>query len=139
MGITKFFKTDEVDRDNTVFKLFSRASFALCLVAAILVAATNYIGDPIKCIQSGDIPQDVIEEYCWIHGTTKIPDDYKNLYENGCYQEQKRNGKPLEPESIGWYQWVFFMLIINAFIFKLPHYIWKSFERGLMTGFYSKE
>ena len=38
-----------------------------------------------------------------------------------------------------YYQWVVFMLCINALIFRIPHVIWKTREGGLMKEFCSKE
>lgn len=56
----------------------------------------------------------------------------------GCIADQNKLNNGDDHELV-WYQWVFFMLVINACIFRIPHYIWKLYERGLMKAFYSQE
>jgi hypothetical protein len=57
-AVKKQFKLDEIESDNWVFKLFYRASFAICLAGSIMCVATTYIGTPIIC----DHRTEVIEE-----------------------------------------------------------------------------
>ena len=40
---------------------------------------------------------------------------------------------------VNFYQWVTFMLLINAAIFRIPYTIWKFCEGGLMKSFYSEK
>ena len=76
------FKIKEVDSDNVTFKLFYKASFGFCLFSSLLVAGSQYWGDPIECAQSTNhIDATVFENHCWIHGTQRIedPDDQKHV------------------------------------------------------------
>ena len=66
----KFHK--EIDRDNFTFKLFYRASYGLCILASTLIGASQYIGDPIECYETGSVDEGVFEDHCWIHGTERI-------------------------------------------------------------------
>ena len=47
--IQKYFKVKDIDEDNAVFKLFYKISFGLCVLGAILVATSEYVGKPINC------------------------------------------------------------------------------------------
>ena len=42
----------EVDSSNTVFKLFSKVTVGLCVIASILEASSEYFGKPIICQNS---------------------------------------------------------------------------------------
>jgi hypothetical protein len=62
----------EVDSSNTVFKLFSKVTVGLCVIASILVASSEYLGSPITCqTTDGKIGDGVYNAYCWIHGGKK--------------------------------------------------------------------
>ena len=41
--------------------------------------------------------------------------------------------------DIDYYQWIVFVLLLNGVIFRIPHTIWKSFEKGHIKSFYSEE
>ena len=40
-----------------------------------------YLGDPIDCIVDPDVPQNVMDTYCWIHSTFSIPNRYEGRNE----------------------------------------------------------
>ena len=42
------------------------------MVCSLLVTSRQYIGDPIDCIVE-EIPNNVMDTYCWIHSTFSIP------------------------------------------------------------------
>merc|ERR1712152_21160 len=93
--IQKYFKVKDIDEDNAVFKLFYKVSFGLCVLGAILVATSEYVGKPIVCqaLEDGALNQDLYEAHCWIHGTYHIPSNVRsNLKLNergfGCMTNQ---------------------------------------------------
>lgn len=74
---TKFkqaIKIREVLVDNNVFQLHYRVTAVLLLCCAGLVASKQHFGDPIDCITRDDIPNKIMDTYCWIHATFTLPD-----------------------------------------------------------------
>jgi len=129
------FSIKEVDSSNTVFKLFSKVTVGLCVIASILVASSEYIGSPITCLSSDQdkIPGDVFNAYCWIHGGKKIHEKYQKTYK--CHAPNQDSIS--DTNDTLYYQWVVFMLAINAMIFRIPHILWKFFEGGVMKNFHT--
>ena len=80
--IQKYFKVKEVDEDNPVFKLFYKVSFGLCILGAILVATSEYVGKPINCQAPSDasLSNDLYEAHCWIHGAYHIPSQFRKKF-----------------------------------------------------------
>jgi len=132
--IQKHLQKKEVNQTNTTFKLFSTVSFALCIFASILVGGTQYFGKPMNCnVKSGDkLNEEFVNDNCWIHGTTHIPKKFKEILDECNYEEESDQNNKLV-----YYQWVVFMLVINALLFKFPHLLWKHWEGGLMKEFFS--
>jgi len=102
------FRAKEVNSTNTVFKLFSKISFGLCIFASVLVVTTEYVGNPINCqLGSADVvSDDVFNAHCWIHGTKHVPEEYQDHFD--CIAKKGADGNELI-----FYQWVVFMLVIN--------------------------
>merc|ERR1711971_954241 len=74
------FATKEVNSTNTTFKLIYKVTFGLCITASILVAGTEFFGKPITCdAGSAKLNQDLMHDYCWIHGTKHIPEKNKDI------------------------------------------------------------
>ena len=77
----------EVDSSNTVFKLFSKVTVGLCVIASILVASSEYLGKPIICQTSaGQVAGDIFNAFCWIHGGKKIPKTLVDVFK--CHSNQ---------------------------------------------------
>ena len=89
-GVKSQFAIKEVDPSNTVFKLFSKVTVGLCVIASILVASSEYLGSPITCQTSnGKVDDGVYNAYCWIHGGKKIIDNPdKNIFKSTSNQYQ---------------------------------------------------
>jgi len=134
--LKSYWKTRPVDEDNFIFKLFYNFSFGICILAAVLVTAKEYIGKPINCSQSVQgIDKDTLEAHCWIHGSYHIKQDKKEIFDHTRCQKAFINGSDDDELDTVYYQWVSFMLVINAIIFLIPHLIWKSKEGGIIKAF----
>jgi hypothetical protein len=77
-SIISHLKIKDVNEDNAVFKLFSKVSVGLCLLASVIVAATQFWGDPIHCDHTGfDVDSDTFEAHCWVHGSMIVKKEYQ--------------------------------------------------------------
>jgi len=136
-------KSDPASIDNFAFKLHYRATFVVLLVSMALVSARQYIGDPIQCIADG-IPGGTMDLYCWIHSTFSVPSrwgEIKDEYGVGHPREISSDvpHPGIAPVEDGeevvhhkYYQWVVFVLFLQAAMFHLPRILWKHSEGGLM-------
>jgi len=136
-------KRDPATIDNFAFKLHYRVTFVVMLVCMMLVSARQYIGDPISCIADG-VPGGTLDLYCWIHSTFSVPsrwgkvsDEYGEGAPHTAGLAQPHPGiAPPEPgEDVvhhRYYQWVVFVLFLQAAAFHLPRIVWKHVEGGLM-------
>jgi hypothetical protein len=136
---TKYFTWDTTDLDNWVWKLYSKASVALCMLAAALCICSTYFGNPMDCHKNED---KFVTQYCWVHGSYKFALAQQEFAEEvaerigaNCipkdYYDTEADGKP----TTAYYQWVIFMLFGHGILFMLPDRIWKFFESGLVNEF----
>jgi len=130
--LASWFKLDEIDIDNWMFKLYYRASALLCMTGATVGIATQYFGDPISCEFQG-INSDLAQDFCWIHGTSYIPPQYQPHLK--CIVELEGVESEDDAPDTAYYQWVTFFMAIQAGAFYAPYYIWSILEGGLMASF----
>ena len=71
--------------------------------------------------------------YCWIHGSSYIPQQYQQHMK--CITDLDGIKSADEAPDTSYYQWVSFVLLIQAGTFILPHKIWKFLEGGLISSF----
>ncbi|XP_045181888.2 innexin unc-9-like isoform X2 [Mercenaria mercenaria] len=109
---------DWVDRLNHVH------TSLLLLTLAILISTTHLVGSPIKCWVPAEFDDEdehtnsfehYIHNYCWMRNTYYIP--MLDVIPTDVSRRQE--------EEITYYQWVPLILLLQAFLFKLPFILWK--------------
>ncbi|XP_045180930.2 innexin unc-9-like [Mercenaria mercenaria] len=112
---------DWVDRVNHVYTVM------MLLVFAVLLSAAQYVGAPIYCWIPAELYdghesyfKNYIHNYCWVKNTYYIP----------MFDIIPRNVSEREEEEITYYQWVPILLLLQAFLFKLPNILWKMLHEG---------
>lgn len=121
---------DKISIDNWCFKLFYRITPMILGVSTVLVCCSQLFGEPISCdagIARDGVELTVLQSYCWMYSTTKIPTQYKGACSGG---EQNDGNSSIVYNT--YYQWVPLYLIFMAFLFYLPRMWWLNIEGGLM-------
>lgn len=130
-SLKSILKTDAVIIDNNIFRLHYKASVIICIAFSLIITSRQYIGDPIDCIQSDDIPHNIIDNYCWIHATFTLPDALNKVVGEEVAFAGIDKYTPGEKRVYHrYYQWVCFVLFLQAMFFYVPRYLWKTWEGG---------
>jgi len=126
-----FLKFDDVCIDNNVFRLHYKATVMILMCASVLVTSRQYIGDPIDCMADG-VPGGIMDTYCWIHGTFSIPERWvgKQGVDVPLPGVAPVGKDGVDPVYHKYYQWVCYVLFLQAGLFYFPRLIWKAYEGG---------
>jgi len=128
-------KLDSVCIDNNVFRLHYKVTVIFLFASSLLVSSSQYFGDPIDCIQNDDIPENVIDTYCWIHSTFVLPNAFDKKIGELVPHYGVDSSKPGQPRVYQkYYQWVCFVLFLQAILFYTPRYLWKLWEGGRLRS-----
>ena len=134
---TSYFKWDVIDLDNWVWKLYSKASVALCMLAAALCICSAYFGNPIDCFGTED---KFITQYCWVHGSYHFAIEQKAFVQEihdrigqNCLPPEYYDDKMHERPTTEYYQWVIFIFVFQATIFYIPKWILDLSDNGDIT------
>ena len=125
--------------EGVVSKLHYRVTTLLLFGCCILVTALDWIGNgnSIACIMDGDadswtIPPNVINTYCYIMSTFILPSQLAGSIGHdvaapgvGTY-----NHETGDVTFKAYYQWVPFVLFMQACLFYAPHLLYKMWEGG---------
>ena len=125
-----------VDTSNNVFKLFANVSPTIFWISSVLVIASSYIGEAIKCMSNNKMAETV----CWIHGTYHVDEKIsEEVYGSVCKRSYDTYGTDLTMEErdvdTAYYQWVPFMLFVHGCLFLISGKIWYVLENGLLEQF----
>lgn len=128
-GLKSLFKTSKIVIDNYVFQLHYRATFLVLFAFSLLVTGRQYFGDPIDCISKDDIPSDLLDTFCWIHTTFSVPSAWhKEVGKKVPYPGVDKFVKGDKKVHHAYYQWVCFVLFLQAVLFYVPRYFWRAME-----------
>jgi hypothetical protein len=124
--------------EGEINKCHYRWTSMLIIAFCIMVTTTEWIAGTdsiINCLHAGAIPDNVINNYCYISGTFSVPEHYVN-YTAALGNVVSHTGVgPYDPskdkvEIKAYYQWVPFMLFLQGAMFYMPHVIYKAAEGG---------
>ncbi|KAL7013374.1 hypothetical protein ACKWTF_015360 [Chironomus riparius] len=132
-GLKDYFKIQDIQTDNAVFRLHNIFTTVLLLTCSLVITATQYVGQPISCIVSG-IPTHVVNTFCWISSTFTMPDAYKRQVGSEIAHPGVANDFNDEDAKKyhTYYQWVCFVLFFQACACYTPKFLWDTFEGGLL-------
>ncbi len=122
---------------NWCFSLNTKFTVLCLLVCSILVTANTYIGDPIDCVVR-DVPQHVMDTFCWIHSTYTLPERVEGQTATGDEATvapgvgNQHHGEPVRTHK--YYQFVCFVLFFQALLFYVPRWLWISWEGRKMRS-----
>ncbi|KYQ57516.1 Innexin shaking-B [Trachymyrmex zeteki] len=119
-GLKSLIKISHIHIDSAVFRLHYSLTVILLIAFSLIVTTRQYVGNPIDCIHSKDLPEDVLNTYCWIHSTYTITAAYRKreglevpfpgVDNSKSYSESER-------KEYKYYQWVCFMLFLQLNLF----------------------
>lgn len=138
-------KLAEPKPEGPISRFHYRGTAIMILSFCVLVTTTEWVSGTdsiINCLHNGPIPENVIENYCYIIGTFSVPKHYVDEVKDiGNRVSQTGVGPYEEDDEIeikGYYQWVPFMLFLQGCMFYVPHLIFKVCEAGkiklILTG-----
>ncbi|KAG4079248.1 hypothetical protein HA402_006971 [Bradysia odoriphaga] len=131
-GLKNLVKVSHIHTDSPVFRLHYSITVMILMSFSLIVTTRQYVGNPIDCVHTKDIPEDVLNTYCWIHSTYAL----KSLFRKKIGSEVpypgvgNSEGKFLDRKVYKYYQWVCFCLFFQAILFYTPRWLWKSWEGG---------
>lgn len=117
--LNKLFWSTATDIDLLALKLHYRATTAILMMFSVIIGTRQLVGNPIDCDHIEDIPEDVLDTFCWIHLTYTVPAAFG-----------KEIGKDVVAPGIGpvdgnvkvypFYQWVLFCLCFQVCLRGFP-------------------
>ena len=86
----------EVEDENLVFKMFTKATFVLFILCAVLVSTSEFFGEKIIC-QGGS---DIVHAFCWINGAKHVPESFITAIEGVENYETELSHWGCRPDKI---------------------------------------
>lgn len=132
-GLKSFFKTNASVIDNSIFRLHYKVTGVILIAFSILVTGRQYIGDPIDCTTKKDdgISEAMMDTFCWVHTTFSLPKSWHEEVGSHVIYPGVGNYRQGDAKVYhAYYQWVCFVLFLQAILFYIPRYFWKAMEGG---------
>ncbi|GJQ72981.1 putative structural component of the gap junctions [Trypoxylus dichotomus] len=130
-GLKNLIKVTHIHIDSPVFRLHYSLTVMVLIAFSLIVTTRQYVGNPIDCVHTKDIPEDVLNTYCWIHSTYTVRGAfYKKVGVDVPYPGVETAKDEADKKLYRYYQWVCFCLFFQALLFYTPRWLWKSWEGG---------
>ncbi|XKL67313.1 hypothetical protein PGB90_002804 [Kerria lacca] len=125
-GLKNLIKVSHIHIDSPIFRLHYSITVLMLTAFSLIVTTRQYVGNPIDCIHTKDIPEDVLNTYCWIHSTYTLKSAFKKKIGDEVpypgVDNSLGNKNANDRKTYGYYQW--------AILFYAPRWLWKHWEGG---------
>lgn len=115
-GLKVLIRVNHVHIDSTVFRLHYSITVLILLAFSLIITTRQYVGNPIDCIHTKDVPEDVLNTFCWIHSTYTVMQNSNNkkteTYQG--YPGVKTLISEKDKKLYRYYQWVCFCLFFQV-------------------------
>ncbi|EEB11530.1 Innexin inx2, putative [Pediculus humanus corporis] len=135
-GLKNLVKVNHIQIDSSIFRLHYSITVMMLIAFSLIVTTRQYVGNPIDCIHTKDIPEDVLNTFCWIHSTYTIKTAFsKQVGKEVPYPGvDSSRGNIQDQKCYRYYQWVCFCLFFQAILFYTPRWLWKNWEGGKINS-----
>lgn len=114
-GLKNFVKLTTVHIDSPVFRLHYSITVLILIAFSLIVTTRQYVGNPIDCVHTKDIPEDVLNTYCWIHSTYTVKSAFlKKVGKEIAYPGVETSKDEKDKKLYRYYQWVCFCLFFQV-------------------------
>ncbi|BAF45597.1 c6.1 [Tranosema rostrale ichnovirus] len=131
-GLRVLLKVHSISIDNDFFRLHYKLTVIMLLVTSLVIMARQFLKNPMDCYFP-DLPGTSYNTYCYIHLKFLVErSDTREVGEK--LLDSGVSGITTEDESkiCSYDQWVLIALFVQAILFYIPHYLWKTWEGGRM-------
>lgn len=117
-GLKNLVKVSHVKTDSLVFRLHYSITVMILMSFSLIITTRQYVGNPIDCVHTKDIPEDVLNTFCWIHSTYAIKSLlYKKVGSAVPYPGVGNSeGDQSDRKYFKYYQWVCFCLFFQVIL-----------------------
>lgn len=117
-GLKNLIKVSHLHIDSPIFRLHYSITVLMLTAFSLIVTTRQYVGNPIDCIHTKDIPEDVLNTYCWIHSTYTLKSAFKKKIGDEVpypgVDNSLGNKNSNDRKTYGYYQWVCFCLFFQV-------------------------
>lgn len=142
VSLKNLIKNKSYHIDYPFFRLHYQVTVSALLAFCLILTAKVLFGDTIDC-SNRELKRDgFFDNICYAHGTYtefSVHDDFKT-FENEATQYFS-SGLMIPSEQQfktrfwhHYYQYMPIILFLQALFFYLPHYLWKSWENGIISS-----
>ena len=115
LGLKSLVKVSRYHTDGSVFRLHYRVTVMALLAFTFIVTTRQYIGSPIMCVHTKEIPKDVLNTYCWIHPTYTLSSaHWKRVGIDVPHPGVDKTRDDRDKKHVKYYQWVGFCLFFQV-------------------------
>lgn len=152
-SLRSLLKISRIHTDGNIFRLHYSLTVIILMAFCIIITTKQYVGEPIDCLRADGVDKSIINTYCWIHTTYSIPRAFnkkvgvdvsffnvdftslnlivgmselltKFLLQQVPHPGVDNTNDPSEFQHHKYYQWVCFVLFVQAAAFYIPRYLW---------------